>query len=116
MKAYSKGFSSGMNYIIEEIQKYSAKYDDYDRKDKLSLRERMANENARIILSDLSEKMKAAAVDAMITADKAAEDEEKEQADVGINGNGEVSAKTVCTSRLRPAETLSQIHTGLPKD
>ena len=39
--------------IIEKIRRYAEKYDDYDRRDKLTYRERTANEHARYVLDDL---------------------------------------------------------------
>ena len=121
-----KAFKEGMNFIITEMELYAIKkYDDYDRRDKISLKERMANEQARAVIEDLVKAMKAVAVDAAIEADKApryiADDAkidlagEKEKADVGINRDGEVPAEAVHTSGKRSKEEVSEIHTGLSK-
>ena len=118
-----KAFKEGMNFIITEMQFYAVeKYDDYDRKDKLTLKERMANEQARAVIDDLVKAMKAVAVDAAIEADKVETAEEnmridlageKEKSDVGINGNGEVPAEAVRTGRSGSTEKVSEVHTGL---
>lgn len=118
-----KAYKEGMDFIITEIQFYAVeKYDDYDRKDKLTLKERMANEHARAVINDLVKAMKAIAVDAAIEADKVETKEEnmridlageKEKADVGTNGNGEVPAEVVRTGREGLAEEVPEIHAGL---
>ena len=122
-----KAFKEGMNFIITEMELYAIeKYDDYDRRDKISLRERMANEQARAVIEDLVKAMKAVAVDAAIEADKVetaqqyiADDAkidlagEKEKADVGINRDGEVPAEAVHRSRTGLTEKVPEIHAEL---
>ena len=116
-----------MKNIIEKIQKYAAeKYDDYDRRDKLSYKERTANEHARAVIDDLVTALKAMTVDAKIEADKAetvpqyiADNAkidlagEKEKADVGIIRNGEVLAENVHGSGIGLAEKVPEIHSKL---
>lgn len=104
-----------MKSIIEKIQKYAIdKYDDYDRRDKLSLRERMTNEHARYVLDDLIKALEASEekpiIDENAKIDLAGE---KEKADVGINRDGEVPAEAVHTSRKRSKEEVSETHAGL---
>ena len=96
-----------MKRAINYIRKYEAeKYDDYDRRDKLTYRERTANEHARFVLDDLISVLEKQESDLA---------GEKEIADVGINRDGEIPAEDVHGSRPRPAKEVSEIHTGLSK-
>ena len=105
-----------MKRAINYIRKYEAeKYDDYDRRDKLTYRERTANEHARLVLDDLIKELekqeeKPVLVDENAKIDLAGE---KEKSDVGINGNGEVPTEAVRTGRSGSTEKISEVHTGL---
>lgn len=107
-----------MKRAINYIRKYEAeKYDDYDRRDKLTYRERTANEHARLVLDDLiieleKQEEKPTLVDENAKIDLAGE---KEKADVGINRDGEVPAEAVHGSRAGSEKEVSEIHTGLSK-
>ena len=106
-----------MKSIIEKIQKYAIeKYDDYDRRDKLSLRERMVNEHARYVLDDLIKVLEASEekpiIDENAKIDLAGE---KEKADVGVNRDGKVPAEAVHGSGAGSEKEVSEIHTGLSK-
>lgn len=93
-----------INYL-EAIKKYEIeKYDDYDRRNELSTRERMANEAARDVLEGLLKHLEA------LNAE-----EVKESKDVGTDGNGEVSAEAVHGSRAGSEKEVSEIHTGFSK-
>ena len=99
--------------IIEKIRRYAEKYDDYDRRDKLTYRERMANEHARHVLDDLIkelEKPEKPIIDENARIDLAGE---KEKADVRVIGNGEVPAEAIRTSRSGLAKEVSEVHAGL---
>ena len=104
-----------MKRAINYIRKYEAeKYDDYDRRDKLTYRERTANEHARYVLDDLIKALEASEekpiIDENAKIDLAGE---KEKADVGINGNGEVPAEAVRTGRSGSTEKVPEVHAGL---
>ena len=104
-----------MKRAINYIRKYEAeKYDDYDRRDTLSYRERTANEHARLVLDDLIKELEKQEekpiIDENAKIDLAGE---KEKADVGVNRDGKVPAEDVHGSRPRPAKEVSEIHTGL---
>ena len=105
-----------MKRAINYIRKYEAeKYDDYDRRDKLTYRERTANEHARLVLDALIKELekqeeKPVLVDENAKIDLAGE---KEKADVRVIGNGEVPAESVHTCRERLAKEVSGIHTEL---
>ena len=105
-----------MKKAINYIRKYEAeKYDDYDRRDKLTYRERTANEHARYVLDDLIKELekqeeKPVLVDENAKIDLAGE---KEKADVGIIRNGEVLAENVHGSGIGLAEKVPEIHTEL---
>ena len=107
-----------MKRAINYIRKYEAeKYDDYDRRDKLTYRECTANEHARYVLDDLIKELekqeeKPVLVDENAKIDLAGE---KEKADVGINRDGEVPAEAVHGSRAGSEKEVSEVHTGLPK-
>ena len=99
--------------IIEKIRRYAEKYDDYDRRDKLTYRERMANEHARYVLDDLIkelEKPEKPLVDENAKIDLSGE---KEKADVRVIGNGEVSEENVHRSRTGLAEKVPEVHSKL---
>ena len=105
-----------MKRAINYIRKYEAeKYDDYDRRDKLTYRERTANEHARYVLNDLIKELekqdsKPALVDENAKIDLAGE---KEKADVRVIGNGEVSEEIVHRSRTGLTEKVPEVHTEL---
>ena len=105
-----------MKRAINYIRKYEAeKYDDYDRRDKLTYRERTANEHARLVLDDLIKELekqeeKPALVDENAKIDLAGE---KEKADVRVNRDGEVPAEAVHTGRSGSTKEVSEIHAGL---
>ena len=89
-----------INYL-KAIKEYEIKkYDDYDRRKELSMRERMANEEARNVLEKLLEYL------------ESLNDEVKENEDVRTDGDGEVSAEDVHAVRSRSAEEVSEIHSG----
>ena len=93
-----------INYL-EAIKKYEIeKYDDYDRRNELTMRERMANEEARNVLEGLLNHLEA------LNAE-----EVKESKDVGTDGNGEVPAEAVRTGRSGSTKEVSEVHTGLSK-
>lgn len=93
-----------INYF-EAIKKYEIeKYDDYDRRNELTMRERMANEEARNVLEGLLNHLEA------LNAE-----EVKESKDVRTDGDGEIPAETVLDSRPRPAKEVSEVHSGLSK-
>ena len=93
-----------INYL-EAIKKYEIeKYDDYDRRNELTMRERMANEEARNVLEGLLNHLEA------LNAE-----EVKESKDVGTDGDGTVSAEAVHTSRKRSEKEVSEVHAGLSK-
>lgn len=115
--------------MIEKIRRYAEKYDDYDRRDKLSYRERTANEHARYVLDDLIKELenekpendvdlikvleqdsKPVLVDENAKIDLAGE---KEKADVGINRDGEVPAEAVHAGREGFTKEVPEIHAGL---
>lgn len=99
--------------IIEKIRRYAEKYDDYDRRDKLTYRERTANEHARYVLDDLIkelEKPEKPLVDENAKIDLSGE---KEKADVRVIGNGEVSEENVHRSRTGLAEKVPEVHSKL---
>lgn len=101
-----------INYI-EAIKKYSAdKYDDYENKDKLTMRERMANESARDVLEKLVKHLEAMNEE---EPKESKADEVKENSNVGANGDGKVPAEAVHGSRTRSAEKVPEVHTGLSK-
>lgn len=100
-------------YYIEAIKKYSAdKYDDYESKDKLTMRERMANESARDVLEKLVKHLEAMNEE---EPKESKVDEVKENSNVGTDGNGEVPAKAVHGSRTGSEKEVSEIHAGLSK-
>ena len=102
-----------INYL-EAIKKYEIeKYDDYDRRNDLTLKERMANENARNVLEGLLKHLEGLNAEEPKEEKKA--DEVKENSNVGTDGNGEVSAEAVHAVRSRSAEEVPEIHTGLSK-
>lgn len=93
-----------INYL-EAIKKYEIeKYDDYDRRNELTMRERMANEEARNVLEGLLNHLET------LNAE-----EVKESKDVGTDGDGEVPAKAVHGSRTGSEKEVSEIHAGLSK-
>ena len=101
--------------IIEKIRRYAEKYDDYDRRDKLTYRERTANEHARYVLDDLIKELekqeeKLVLVDENAKIDLAGE---KEKADVRVIGNGEVSEENVHRSRTGLTEKVPEVHAEL---
>lgn len=90
-----------INYL-KAIKEYEIeKYDDYDRRNELSMRERMANEEARNVLEGLLNHLEA------LNAE-----EVKESKDVGTDGDGEIPEEDVHTVRSRSAEEVSEIHSG----
>ena len=92
-----------INYL-KAIKEYEIKkYDDYDRRKELSMRERMANEEARNVLEKLLEYL------------ESLNDEVKENEDVRTDGDGEIPAEDVHAVRSRSAEEVSEIHSGLSK-
>ena len=105
-----------MKRAINYIRKYEAeKYDDYDRRDKLTYRERTANEHARYVLDDLIKELekqekKPVLVDENAKIDLAGE---REKADVGINRDGEVPAEAVHGSGIGLAEKVPEVHSKL---
>ena len=102
-----------INYL-EAIKKYEIeKYDDYDRRNELTLKERMANENARNVLEGLLKHLEGLGAEEPKEEKKA--EEVKENSNVGTDGNGEVSAEAVPSSRAGSEEKVSEVHTGLPK-
>ena len=102
-----------INYF-EAIKKYEIeKYDDYDRRNDLTLKERMANENARNVLEGLLKHLEGLNVEEPKEEKKA--EEVKENSNVGTDGNGEVPAEAVHGSRAGSEEKVSEVHAGLPK-
>ena len=105
-----------MKRAINYIRKYEAeKYDDYDRRDKLTYRERTANEHARYVLDDLIKELekqeeKPVLVDENAKIDLAGE---REKADVGINRDGEVPTEAVHGSRTGLTEKIPEVHAEL---
>ena len=105
-----------MKRAINYIRKYEAeKYDDYDRRDKLTYRERTANEHARYVLDDLVKALEASEekpiIDENAKIDLAGE---KEKADVGVNRDGKVPAEAVHGSGAGSEKEVSEVHAGLP--
>ena len=93
-----------INYL-EAIKKYEIeKYDDYDRRNELNMRERMANEEARNVLEGLLKHLET------LNAD-----EVKESEHVGTDGDGGVPAEAVHGSRAGSEKEVSEVHAGLPK-
>lgn len=102
-----------INYF-EAIKKYEIeKYDDYDRRNELSMKERMANENARNVLEGLLKHLEG--LNAEEPKEEKQAEEVKENSNVGTDGNGEVSAEAVHGSRAGSEKEVSEVHTGLPK-
>ena len=102
-----------INYF-EAIKKYEIeKYDDYDRRNNLTLKERMANESARNVLEGLLKHLEGLNAEEPKEEKKA--EEVKENSNVGTDGNGEVPAEAVHGSRAGSEKEVSEVHTGLPK-
>lgn len=100
-----------INYL-EAIRKYEIeKYDDYDRRNELTMRERMANENARNVLEGLLKHLEG--LNAEEPKEEKQAEEVKENSNVGTDGNGEVSAEAVHGSGIGLAEKVPEIHTEL---
>lgn len=98
-----KKMKRAINYL-KAIKEYEIeKYDDYDRRNGLSMRERMANEEARNVLEKLLKHL------------ESLNDEVKENEDVRTDGDGEVPAETVLDSRAGSEEEVSEVHAGLSK-
>lgn len=102
-----------INYL-KAIKEYEIKkYDDYDRRNDLTMKERMANESARNVLEGLLKHLEG--LNAEEPKEEKQADEVKENSNVGTDGNGEVSAKAVHGSRAGSEEEVSEVHAGLPK-
>lgn len=99
---------------LEAIKKYEIeKYDDYDRRSDLTLKERMANESARNVLEGLLKHLET--LNAEEPKEEKQAEEVKENSNVGTDGNGEVSAEAVHGSRAGSEEKVSEVHAGLSK-
>ena len=102
-----------INYL-EAIKKYEIeKYDDYDRRNELTMRERMANEEARNVLEGLLKHLEE--LNAEEPKEEKQADEVKENEDVRADGNGEVPAEAVHGSRAGSEKEVSEVHAGLSK-
>ena len=102
-----------INYF-EAIKKYEIeKYDDYDRRNNLTLKERMANESARNVLEGLLKHLEG--LNAEEPKEEKQAEEVKENSNVGTDGNGKVSAEAVHGSRAGSEKEVSEVHAGLPK-
>ena len=102
-----------INYF-EAIKKYEIeKYDDYDRRNELTMRERMANESARNVLEGLLKHLEALNAEEPQEEKKA--EEVKENSNVGTDGDGSVPAEAVHGSRAGSEKEVSEVHTGLSK-
>lgn len=100
-----------INYF-EAIKKYEIeKYDDYDRRNDLTMKERMANESARNVLEGLLKHLEGLSAEEPKEEKQA--DEVKENSNVGTDGNGETLAEDVHAVRPRSAEEVPEIHAGL---
>ena len=106
---FHKGFAQGMTYILREVRnRMENDYDERGTDENLSIREKIFNETAREVLEDVLDGLCGdIAIMVVSMGDEEYDKEEKEQADVGINEDGEVPAEAVRSGGDGSAEALS---------